>query len=81
MQTTTEVAVAAEEPAPDDVTAARELWIDRGPAGRCIPLVGAGGSVLGAALRPAGTKNPIYVSVGHRVGLRTAVELVWSCCR
>lgn len=81
MQMTAEVAIAAEVQAPGDVAAVRELWIDRGPAGRCIPLVGAGGSVLGAALRPAGTKNPIYVSVGHRVGLRTAVELVWSCCR
>jgi len=50
--------------------------------GSCTPLVGQSGCVLGAALRPcAGISNPIYVSVGHRVGLQMAVQLVWSCCR
>lgn len=50
-------------------------------AGQCLPLVGCSGRVLGAALAPHGIVNPIYVSVGHRVGLQSAVQLVWSCCR
>ena len=55
---------------------------DRGLEGRSVPLVGAsGGDPMGVALRPLSAKNPIFISVGHRVGLQTALELVWSCCR
>mmetsp|Transcript_18907 Transcript_18907/g.40727 ORF Transcript_18907/g.40727 Transcript_18907/m.40727 type:complete len:210 (+) Transcript_18907:470-1099(+) len=50
--------------------------------GRCSPLLSVDGStVLGAALQPPGVKKPLYISVGHRVGLPTAVELVRQCCR
>ena len=58
------------------------LHVDRGSHGRCVPLISrVSGNTLGVALRPASAKNPIYISVGHRVGLETALELVWSCCR
>ncbi|XP_068135046.1 endonuclease V isoform X2 [Hyperolius riggenbachi] len=45
-------------------------------------LRGSSGDVLGAALKSC-TKSskPIYVSVGHRIGLETAVRLVHACCR
>ena len=47
-----------------------------------LPLEGAGGEVLGAALCGAGgSSRPVYVSVGHRVSLATAVGIVQRCCR
>jgi len=43
-------------------------------AGDVANLVGESGKVWGAALRcTAESKTPIYVSVGHRVGLETAI--------
>jgi len=38
-----------------------------------------GGEVIGAVLRSRAGVRPIYVSVGHRVALATAVELVMRC--
>jgi deoxyribonuclease V len=40
-----------------------------------------GGQVIGAVLRTRDGVNPIYVSVGHRIGLSEAVEWVLRCCR
>lgn len=73
-------------PGPDSTMAlpslpASHLNLDRGSSGRCVPLIGSSGNILGVALRPGSTIKPIYISVGHRVGLATALELVWSCCR
>ncbi|NWI71325.1 ENDOV Endonuclease, partial [Todus mexicanus] len=51
--------------------------------GDSFPLTGASGGVLGMVC--CGDYNnsskPLYVSVGHRVRLETAVRLVKSCCR
>lgn len=47
--------------------------------GVAVPLVGNGGSVLGAALRSTGGSRPIMVSVGHRVSLDTALAVVRLC--
>eukprot|EP00798_Chlamydomonas_sp_ICE-L_P027585 gene27585-7220_t len=49
---------------------------------RCAPLVGLTSvDPLGMALCPTATcKNPIYISVGHRVGLDTAVNIILRCC-
>lgn len=59
--------------------------------GNYAPLVGQSGRVWGAALlpvprRPAGPKNvvaapknPIYISIGHRLSLETSVEVVKLC--
>ncbi|KAI6075791.1 Endonuclease V [Aix galericulata] len=33
------------------------------------------------ALRSCNSSKPLYISVGHRVCLETAVRLVQSCCR
>ena len=66
---------------PRDSGTSPSCGIDRGPLGQCVPLVGTSGRTLAVALRPGSAINPIYVSVGHRVGLTTALELVWSCCK
>ncbi|KFQ32415.1 Endonuclease V, partial [Mesitornis unicolor] len=47
-----------------------------------FPLTGTSGTVLGMVLRSYNNSSkPLYVSVGHRVCLETAVRLVKSCCR
>ncbi len=40
-----------------------------------------GGQVIGAVLRTRDAVKPIYVSVGHRIGLAPATEWVLRCCR
>lgn len=37
------------------------------------------GEVIGAVLRTRAGVKPIYVSIGHRVGLETAIRLVLAC--
>lgn len=48
--------------------------------GSWTPLV-ADGEVVGAALRTRRGAKPVYVSVGHRVDLASAIELVLGCTR
>lgn len=51
-------------------------------AGDSFPLMGSSGAVLGQALRSHDSSTkPLYVSVGHRTSLETAVRLTRSCCR
>jgi deoxyribonuclease V len=40
-----------------------------------------GADVIGAVLRTKARTKPIYVSVGHRVSLETAIKIVMSCTR
>ena len=40
-----------------------------------------GDEVIGAALRTKERANPIYISVGHKVDLETAIFWVTECCR
>ncbi|KAF7225413.1 endonuclease V [Nothobranchius furzeri] len=50
--------------------------------GESFPLISASGKVLGKALRSCDkSSKPVYVSVGHRISLDTAVRLTHSCCR
>ncbi|NWU70214.1 ENDOV Endonuclease, partial [Pterocles burchelli] len=51
--------------------------------GDSFPLTGASGKVLGMVSCRDYNKSskPLYISVGHRVCLETAVRLVKSCCR
>ncbi|KPP78967.1 endonuclease V-like, partial [Scleropages formosus] len=50
--------------------------------GDSFPLTVACGRVLGKALRSSDKSiKPIYVSVGHRISLDTAVQLTHACCR
>lgn len=43
-------------------------------------LIGDSGAILGVALRTGNdARNPVYVSIGHRISLRTAVEVVKRC--
>jgi deoxyribonuclease V len=49
-------------------------------AGCYMPLVDRG-EVIGAALRTRAGTAPVYVSIGHRVDLLSAMELVMRCIR
>ncbi len=40
-----------------------------------------GREVIGAALRTRAGVKPVYVSIGHRVSLETAIDLVMHCTR
>ncbi len=52
--------------------------------GDCVgdwePLID-GGEVIGAIVRSRAGVRPLYVSIGHRVDLATAIELVLRCTR
>jgi deoxyribonuclease V len=48
--------------------------------GAWSPLIDHG-ETIGAALRTRVGVTPVYVSVGHRVGLRDALDLVLACCK
>lgn len=39
------------------------------------------GEVIGAVLRTKADTSPLYVSIGHKVDLETAIRWVLACCR
>lgn len=49
-------------------------------AGAWVPLYD-GAEVIGAVVRSRANVSPLYVSIGHKVDLETAVQYVLSCCR
>jgi deoxyribonuclease V len=49
-------------------------------AGSHVPLYD-GDEVIGAVVRTRDRVSPVYVSVGHRVDLQTAIDYVLGCCR
>jgi deoxyribonuclease V len=58
--------------------------------GEYEPLASAAGSssllmdgseIIGAVVRTRYAVNPVYVSIGHRIDLPTAISFVLSCCR
>jgi deoxyribonuclease V len=49
-------------------------------AGACAPLIDHG-EVIGMVVRTRVGGAPVFVSVGHRVSLTSAVEVVLACCR
>lgn len=50
--------------------------------GDLVELVGNSGKVWGAALRSTNdSKNPIIISVGHRITLKTAIDVVKACVK
>jgi deoxyribonuclease V len=49
-------------------------------AGDWAPLTD-GDEWIGAAVRTRAGKRPVFVSVGHRVSLATAISLTLTCCR
>ncbi|KAF3327794.1 endonuclease V [Carex littledalei] len=47
-----------------------------------LPLIGESGKIWGAALRPGpGSLKPVYISIGHRVSLDSAITLVKMCSK
>jgi deoxyribonuclease V len=48
--------------------------------GSWTPLIDAG-EIIGAVLRTRTAVRPVYVSIGHRVSLETAVRFVLACTR
>ncbi len=51
-----------------------------GPVGSRVNLWHAG-EIIGAVIRSKEKANPLYVSIGHKVDLDTAVQYVLACCR
>jgi deoxyribonuclease V len=51
----------------------------RDRSGAWAPLVDAG-ETIGAVLRTRSGVKPVYVSIGHRVSLASAIEYVMACC-
>lgn len=49
-----------------------------GERGDWVPLMDKG-ETIGAVLRTRAGVKPVYVSIGHRVGLETAIRLVLAC--
>ncbi|XP_072846811.2 endonuclease V isoform X1 [Pogona vitticeps] len=50
--------------------------------GDSFPLPSSSGRILGMALRScAKSTKPVYISVGHKMSLPSAVRLVRSCCK
>ena len=49
-------------------------------AGSHVPLMDKG-DVVGAAVRTRESVSPIYVSIGHKVSLESAVSWVLACCK
>jgi deoxyribonuclease V len=44
-------------------------------------LLRDGGEVIGAVVRTRAGAQPVFVSIGHKIELETAVRYVLSCCR
>lgn len=48
--------------------------------GNHVPLVDQG-ETIGAVVRTRSRVKPMYVSVGHRIDLKTSIKYVLDCCR
>jgi deoxyribonuclease V len=48
---------------------------------KVIRLVGKSGTIYGAAVRVANATNPIFVSIGHRISLDSAIHFVQTCSK
>ena len=49
-------------------------------SGNHVPLVDQG-ETIGAVVRTRSRIKPMYVSVGHRIDLKTSIKYVLACCR
>ena len=58
----------------------RPEWTLPSSAGSHVPLMDKG-DVVGAAVRTRESVSPIYVSIGHKVSLESAVSWVLACCK
>ena len=49
--------------------------------GDCSPLLSRDGELIGRVVRTKARTRPLFVSIGHKIGLETAVEIVLRCLR
>jgi len=40
-----------------------------------------GNEVIGAVLRTKDNVSPLYISIGHRIDLNSAIEIILNCCK
>ncbi|XP_015282033.1 PREDICTED: endonuclease V [Gekko japonicus] len=60
----------------------KEQIQDLQAGGDTFPLLSISGRILGMALRSyTKSTKPVYISVGHKMSLQSAVRLVHSCCK
>jgi len=53
-----------------------------GKVGDQFPITNSSDEVIGVALKTSSDcKNPVYVSIGHKVSLNTAITVVLKCCK
>lgn len=48
--------------------------------GSHVPLIDHG-EIIGAVVRTRSGVKPVYVSIGHRIDLKTSIKYVLACCR
>jgi deoxyinosine 3'endonuclease (endonuclease V) len=49
--------------------------------GDYIHLIGKSGKLYGVALKSSSADNPIYVSIGHNISLKSAIKLTLQTCQ
>ena len=66
----------------DKHTVKHEFQLKTKKAGDSIPLVGQSGKVYGVAYRSTNhCVNPIYITIGHKICLESAIHLVRQTCQ
>ena len=48
--------------------------------GDYLELTGTNGKIYGVALKSSDVENPLYVSIGHKISLETAIKIVKETC-
>lgn len=56
-------------------------YVEPGPAKGDWSRLEDGGETIGAVLRSRANVQPLFVSIGHKVCLPTAIDVVLACCR
>ena len=56
------------------------VWVSYQPLSALMDPTEAAGEAIGAVLRTRGATRPVYVSIGHKVDLDSAVRWTLACC-